>query len=1264
LAVNGRERYHIARVLPDGSVGECFDPGLGPNGFVLAMAEQHDGRILAGGVFRSIEGQNRPYLARLKAESGCGPGEFGFSSSHFIVREGSPTALVTLLRNGSAAAEQSVRVQTADGSAKNGEDYVGGDFQLHFSAGERAQTLSIPIRADALAEGDETVLLKLSSPDPSAASSDTATLTILDESRFEGAGEVDPNFRPMLDGPVTAAITNAAGDWLVAIAITNASGLVDYSRFGLRRLTLTGLAHEGFVATNIIDGEIESLAELTDGYFVAAGTFQNVNGVFRPGLARFDPFGRFDPSFEPFPKNTNNYRYPAVSAVIASPDGALVCAGKLPETESSPYGFRLFRIRADGTLDQEFLAAQEREVAGGTSLASLPDGSYIIGIPGENAVFARYLRSGARDPRYIPPALTPGAPPALVTLADGSIIGAGSIPFSFGFNSPSLVRLAPNGAKSAEFEANCARSFDIIGSSLSAVLAGDDDRFLAAGQFRNDDSNEVTTVMRFYESGMWDPSFSAGSGATPRWLTYPGGSNEVPSEIRVLKAFPGGGWLIGGEFAGFDGVAQPFLVRLLDSRRQPDGFRLAAANWQVRESADHFCLNVVREGKAGTTASVHLSATPISALPNIHFAPVDEDLVFGPGEWLKQVPIKIVQNSLAEPNRSFEVRLSNSVSSPATATVMIVDDDTNVEFISDLFEAIEGEPTVQIGVRRIGAASDDISVAIGGDTVTFAASEAASVTNYVGIPIPDDEVYTPDQLAALQLSIVSGAATLGSRSTATLRIVDNDFPQSPGRGVAGYINVIEPDPAGGVYLAGQFTAVHGVQRQNLARLLANGEVDRKFDPGAVDGEVTSLAVLGDSGLVIGGDFISVAGQPRRQVALLRSTGILDPTFDPGAGPLGLQGEPARIFALLASPDGGVLVGGRFQSFQGYTALSLVRLETNGAMDLSFSSPFFSGFAVFPIPKATPTPPTVREIRSRTGGGLVVLGDLTVSQKNGALLVPYATTLVGLRREGLVDTNFVRAGSGNPITTLCPLPDGRWLAGSIFTRSKFTGTSPTSTDWLAIYRLEADGRPDPSFVIRGAPEEPASSSIRKIIPVLEGRILFVAELGGTNVGGLGKTVVGRLLPDGAWDETFQPLVATNSLQSVFAIKYPFPGSQNPPDAFESAASIRGLAAQPDGTVTLGGTFNEINGDARRRLARVNPDGVLRGQLAFMIRQTTSGLIELKTSPEIEIPYLVERSTDLLSWEGFRTNNTPWTELSFYAEVPAVGPYQFFRFRQLR
>lgn len=113
------------------------------------------------------------------------PGTIKFDERSFQVIESAGVAHVTVERSGGDHGIVSVRLQTADGSAKAGEDYTAVSTVLTWASGDESRkTVDIPITNDAATEGNETVMLSLTDP-TGGATVDTvrgeSVLSILDD---------------------------------------------------------------------------------------------------------------------------------------------------------------------------------------------------------------------------------------------------------------------------------------------------------------------------------------------------------------------------------------------------------------------------------------------------------------------------------------------------------------------------------------------------------------------------------------------------------------------------------------------------------------------------------------------------------------------------------------------------------------------------------------------------------------------------------------------------------------------------------------------------------------------------------------------------------------------------------------------------------------------------------------------------------------------------------------------------------------------------
>ena len=62
---------------------------------------------------------------------------------------------------------------------------------------------------------------------------------------------------------------------------------------------------------------------------------------------------------------------------------------------------------------------------------------------------------------------------------------------------------------------------------------------------------------------------------------------------------------------------------------------------------------------------------------------------------------------------------------------------------------------------------------------------------------------------------------------------------------------------------------------------------------------------------------------------------VDPSFDAGSGPGDVPGGYQSVSDIAIQPDGKILVGGAFASFNGQPRLGVVRLNSDGSLDPSF-----------------------------------------------------------------------------------------------------------------------------------------------------------------------------------------------------------------------------------------------------------------------------------------------------------------------------------------
>ncbi|HRX81642.1 MAG TPA: delta-60 repeat domain-containing protein, partial [Pirellulaceae bacterium] len=111
-----------------------------------------------------------------------------------------------------------------------------------------------------------------------------------------------------------------------------------------------------------------------------------------------------------------------------------------------------------------------------------------------------------------------------------------------------------------------------------------------------------------------------------------------------------------------------------------------------------------------------------------------------------------------------------------------------------------------------------------------------------------------------------------------------DLSFNPGAGTNGRVDFVALQADGKALIGGTFTTVDGVSRNNIARLNPDGSLDNTFTPGTgTNGPVLSVALQADGRILIAGDFTAVNGVLRNDIARLNSDGSVDTTFNPGSG---------------------------------------------------------------------------------------------------------------------------------------------------------------------------------------------------------------------------------------------------------------------------------------------------------------------------------------------------------------------------------------------
>ena len=375
-------------------------------------------------------------------------------------------------------------------------------------------------------------------------------------------------------------------------------------------------------------------------------------------------------------------------------------------------------------------------------------------------------------------------------------------------------------------------------------------------------------------------------------------------------------------------------------------------------------------------------------------------------------------------------------------------------------------------------------------------------------------------LTGLFLSI----STLQAQNPGELDMTFNAGSGNYGGGANNTVSTSVLQPDGKIFIGGNFTSYNGISINRIARLNADGSLDASFNPGAgANLSVWTIAHQPDGKILIGGDFTSYNGTSINRIARLNADGSLDTSFNPGTGVDG------SVLTLVLQPNGKILIGGTFRSYNGTTRDIIARLNSDGSLDASFNLGTGPNNSVFSI--------------ALQADGKILIGGAFTSY-NGTSI----NRIARLNSDGSLDSAFnPDTGASSIVETTEIQPDGKILIGGEFT--SYNGTSINR-----IARLNANGSLDSSFNTGTG----ANNLVGTIAIQPDGKILLGGNF--TSYNGTTRNYFARLNANGSLDTSFNPGTGANSV-------------------------VETTALQPDRKVLIGGYFTDYNGVSRLRIARI-------------------------------------------------------------------------------
>lgn len=306
-------------------------------------------------------------------------------------------------------------------------------------------------------------------------------------------------------------------------------------------------------------------------------------------------------------------------------------------------------------------------------------------------------------------------------------------------------------------------------------------------------------------------------------------------------------------------------------------------------------------------------------------------------------------------------------------------------------------------------------------------------------------------------------------------------------------------------------------------------------------------------------------------------------------PAAVNFNPGLIFnstveAILPLADGRTLVGGSFSqvAFGGinYNVDEIALVNRDGTLDTSFD--------------LTPNS-SIYTLALDSDGGILIGGRFTTIGGQSR------NRVARLNADLTFDVSFgSNVGPNSDVYTFEAAAGGKYFVGGQF------NTWDGNPGYLV--RLNNDGSYDDTF------SPPALNSIRKVIPLPDGKVLA----GGAFTGN-GVTRVARFNEDGSVDSSYTAtsprfifdmalqtdgkLIAVGDFGATY--RYNLDGTQDTTfsASIDSSSDIVSVVVDTSGRILVGGNFTTVNGESSPSFARLNPDGTT--DTTFNIRNGTNG-----------------------------------------------------------
>ena len=641
-----------------------------------------------------------------------------------------------------------------------------------------------------------------------------------------------------------------------------------------RMLDSSGSISSSFNIGDGFDNSVFSAATQSDGKILVGGTFTTYSGSSSTRIVRINPNGTKDTTFNPGTTGASSI----VNSIKVQNDGKIVLGGQFSTYSGSTKNY-IARANTDGTADT--------------------GSSWNTGVGFNNIVYSLAVQS------------------------DQKILVGGAFTTYSGSTKNYIVRLNTDGTADTGSSWNQGVGF---GNIVYSLAVQSDQKILAGGIFTTYSGSTKNYIVRLNTDGTADTGSSWNQGTGFSNVVY---SLAVQSDQKILAV---------GAFTTYSGSTKNYITRIntngtvdntfnvgtgFDNTAyfvaiQPDGKILVQGTFSNYSGS--IALGAIRLNSDGTldttfnrNFSINSSTSPVIILPFAN----NNSLIGGNFTGDKNAYTNFLTSSGTTTSRS-----TISLTGINSSVNSIVSQSDGKLVFGGAFTAYSGSSTGYI--LRLNA---DLTKDTG-----------SSWNTGVGFNSNVQTIVTQSDGKLL----VGGLFTQYSGSANIVRIarlntngtLDTTF--NPGTtGASSNVNTIVVQNDGKIVLGGQFSTYSGSTRNGIARLNTDGTIDSAFNvgTGASPANINRLALQSDQKILAVGAFTLYSGSFNNGIVRINTDGTKDTTFTIGNG---LQ-TSTIVSTVTLQPDQKILVGGFFTTYSGSSSTRIVRINTNGTKDATFNT---------------------------------------------------------------------------------------------------------------------------------------------------------------------------------------------------------------------------------------------------------------------------------------------------------------------------------------